>query len=326
MWATAAAAQSRLAVLEFHMAGADPCARPETAETCKTLGAMADAARGGALAGLQDGGAREITVMTSESLEVLLEDMGKGAMCVNGECEVQIARSVGADLVVSGQVVILEATHIVTLKLHETARGSLLDTRHLEAKGQIDALRALRQAASELVVHGLGLTVEQPGVSAYAATTGAPAASGRPRRERWTKPKPVVPRDPRTGFTLALRGDALVTAKGGASSAGLGYSGRRASFLVSGTYTAARLGGAAARLALHPFASKRLRPFVSVEGSALFGDELLVAATGSLGLEIALARKIGLTVEAPVTYLVKAPAGQDPLIFAFGAVGFVYRP
>jgi len=57
--------------------------------------------------------------MTRENMMVLLKDMGKKD-CSEGDCEVETARNIGADFVVSGSVVRIDAAFVVTLKLHET--------------------------------------------------------------------------------------------------------------------------------------------------------------------------------------------------------------
>lgn len=48
---------------------------------------------------------RGYAVMTRESMAMILKDMGLDAQCQEGECEVETARNIGADLVVSGELV-----------------------------------------------------------------------------------------------------------------------------------------------------------------------------------------------------------------------------
>jgi len=77
------------------------------------LDAFADAVRSGAVEGLAGSG---VQVMTRENMLVLLKEMGKKE-CTEGDCEVETARNIGADFVVSGSVVRTAATLVVALKL-----------------------------------------------------------------------------------------------------------------------------------------------------------------------------------------------------------------
>jgi formylglycine-generating enzyme required for sulfatase activity len=132
----------RLAVLEFK------------GESIKgeVLDTFADAVRGGAVEALAG---RRVQVMTRENMMVLLKDMGKKD-CSEGDCEVETARNIGADFVVSGSVVRIDAAFVVTLKLHETKGGSLLATDQIEAKSQIELLRQLREKGRNLVANNVG--------------------------------------------------------------------------------------------------------------------------------------------------------------------------
>ena len=132
----------RLSVLEFK------------GESIKgeVLDTFADAVRGGAVEALAG---RRVQVMTRENMMVLLKDMGKKD-CSEGDCEVETARNIGADFVVSGSVVRIDAAFVVTLKLHETKGGSLLATDQIEAKSQIELLRQLREKGRNLVANNVG--------------------------------------------------------------------------------------------------------------------------------------------------------------------------
>jgi hypothetical protein len=134
--ASGAQRERRLAVLEF----GGPL---ETA----VLAAMSDEARSAALEAVR---AHRVTVMTRESMQVVLAEMGRSAQCVEGECEVETARNIGADLVVTGTVLRLDGVHVLTLKLHETARGTLLATASARGKTGLETLDAVRPAAAAL--------------------------------------------------------------------------------------------------------------------------------------------------------------------------------
>jgi hypothetical protein len=136
-WVTALGGkpESRLAVLEFG-GGLEPAA----------LTALSDRTRAAALEAVRAGGC---AVMTRESMAMILKDMGR--KCVDeGDCEVETARNVGADLVVSGQVLKVEGNYLVTLKLHETAKGNLLSTTEARGATESQLLDAVRPAAESL--------------------------------------------------------------------------------------------------------------------------------------------------------------------------------
>ena len=132
----------RLAVLEFS----------GKALEADALGAFADAVRGGAIDGLAG---RDIKVMTRENMMVLLREMGKSE-CVEGDCEVETARNIGAQFVISGSVVHIEGAYVVGLKLHETQQGDLLASETIQAKTQLQALSQLRQLGKEMVARITG--------------------------------------------------------------------------------------------------------------------------------------------------------------------------
>ena len=67
-----------------------------------------------------------VQVMTRENMEVMLTDMGLDASCVaEGACEVETARNLGVDYVVSGSLTAMGDVLVGSLKLHETATGRL---------------------------------------------------------------------------------------------------------------------------------------------------------------------------------------------------------
>jgi hypothetical protein len=127
----------RLAVLEFQSRNLNE----------DVLMALSDNVRGGALQGIAGSG---MSIMTRENMLVLLKDMGRDA-CSEGDCEVETARNIGADYVVSGKVVVVEGIYVVTLKLHETKNGSLIGTEVVEGKSQVDVLHLLREHGRQLM-------------------------------------------------------------------------------------------------------------------------------------------------------------------------------
>jgi len=148
----------RLAVLEFSGRSLE----------ADVLGAFSDAVRGGAVDGLSAG---DIKVMTRENMMTLLRDMGKSE-CSEGDCEVETARNIGADFVISGSVVRVEDSYVVVLKLHETHQGTLLASETVQAKTQIEALSQLGRIGEKMVAkEGLKRT-EAPRVLLDASRRG----------------------------------------------------------------------------------------------------------------------------------------------------------
>ena len=127
---------TRIAVLEFR--------GPMQTDLLATF---ADEARGAALDALRGSGA---TVMTRESTVLILKDMGRDSTCVEGECEVETARNIGADFVITGEVIHVMDTYIATIKLHETGGGSLLGTERVQAPDPLALLEMIRPASTRL--------------------------------------------------------------------------------------------------------------------------------------------------------------------------------
>jgi len=132
----------RLAVLEFQGKNLDP----------DILMTFSDAVRGGALQGLDPYG---VVVMTRENIQVRLRDMGKQE-CGEGDCEIETARNMGADYVITGKVVRMEQLYVVVLKLHETQIGSLLGTGTVDGASQVELMRSLRERGRQLTSAAFG--------------------------------------------------------------------------------------------------------------------------------------------------------------------------
>ena len=132
-----------LVVLEFQSRDLD----------ADTLMAFADETRGGALEGLKGQG---VEILSRDNLAVILRRMGNQE-CAEGDCEVETARNIGADYVISGRVARIEDSLVVTLKLHETKIGSLLSSETVEGTTKVGVLRYLREHGRSLVTSAFGL-------------------------------------------------------------------------------------------------------------------------------------------------------------------------
>jgi TolB-like protein len=85
----------------------------------------------------------QFLVMTRENMAMIAKDMGLNLECVEGACEVETGRNIGADYVVSGSVVKMGRTLICTIKVHETRDGSLLGAGETRGSDPINILDAI---------------------------------------------------------------------------------------------------------------------------------------------------------------------------------------
>jgi hypothetical protein len=72
-------------------------------------------------------------VISRENMLVLLQAQGKQIADCEGECEVETGRKIGADLVVSGEILRVGESLKASLRLHETQSGTLLSAATVAA-------------------------------------------------------------------------------------------------------------------------------------------------------------------------------------------------
>ncbi len=138
---------------------------------------LADSIRGAVIRVLSG----QMQVMTRENMEVMLSDMGLDASCVaEGACEVETARNLGVDYVVSGSVTPMSGTLVLSLKLHATASGELMGTelvRGADAMALLDGLgeptTSLVQPLAKPVEPARPETVEKPALSTVQGSSAA---------------------------------------------------------------------------------------------------------------------------------------------------------
>jgi len=70
--------------------------------------------------------APSVRVMTRENVIVLLQSQGKTLEDCEGECEIDTGRRLGADYVVSGEILRIGSSYKLDLRLHETRDGQLV--------------------------------------------------------------------------------------------------------------------------------------------------------------------------------------------------------
>lgn len=137
----------KLAVLEFYGVGVDKA----------YLELLTDSARGGAL---DVGRGEGIEIYTQENMLMMLSDMGKSAECMEGSCEVEIARNISADYVVSGKVTKRGSTIILQMKFHESRGGTLLATEELTDTDELALQQSVKPKTGSMIRKGLSLSMD----------------------------------------------------------------------------------------------------------------------------------------------------------------------
>src|SRR2546428_4211030 len=106
-------------------------------------------------------------VISRENMLVLLQAQGKQLADCEGECEVETGRRIGADLVVSGEILRVGESLKASLRLHETRSGTL-----------VAAATAAGSTAEELDSR-LGSAVRQLVAPLQRPSSASPARSSR---------------------------------------------------------------------------------------------------------------------------------------------------
>ena len=140
-------ATKRLAVLEFRGVGVEDAVLMILSDAVRT--GVLDVTQGKKIAG------DDLVVMTRENTMDMLNQMGKSAEDCQGECEVELARNIGADFVISGEVAKLDELYVFTIKLHETDRGVLLASQILKETGMSALIDGAQRNAVTISKKGL---------------------------------------------------------------------------------------------------------------------------------------------------------------------------
>ncbi len=139
----------RIAVLDLSSSHVD----------AEVLTQLADDVRSGALLAVKnrtlDG--EKITLMTRENMMDVLQSMGKDASCVEGSCEVEIGRNISADFVITGQLLNVNGTYVLSLKVHETENGNLLAADKINSEDMIEMMADAVMLGSRITRQALGL-------------------------------------------------------------------------------------------------------------------------------------------------------------------------
>ena len=154
----------RVAVLEFRGVGVDQA----------VLLKLSDQARSAGLSVLSK---EEYLMMTRENMREILSDMGKNADCMEGKCEVETGRNIGADIIVTGDILQMGKIYVLTLKLYETDRGVLLSTQEVEDPDLFNLKNKTHDQSIVLFQEGLGL---KPSKSSIGSTGSRSAGANTP--------------------------------------------------------------------------------------------------------------------------------------------------
>jgi hypothetical protein len=92
-----------------------------------------------------------VDVMTEENLVALLQATGKDLASCEGECEVDTGRRIGADALVSGELLKLGDDYRLTLHLYDTRTGRLLGAQLASGKTIDEMDQASQEAAAALL-------------------------------------------------------------------------------------------------------------------------------------------------------------------------------
>ena len=132
-----------------------------------------------------------LRMMTRENMLVMLGAQGKKLEDCEGECEVETARRLGADLVISGEVLRFGGGLRLSLRLHRVSTGELLNGAQANGRGADELEGGVRATVSTL------LEPLQPRDGA--PRTARSRAGVEPASAEWAA---------RGGFSLLLAGEA----------------------------------------------------------------------------------------------------------------------
>lgn len=118
-----------------------------------SMALLSDKVRAGVLEATEG---RQVVVMSRENMAVLAKDMGLELDCIEGACEVETGRNIGADYVVSGSLSQLGGFWVCTVKFHKTDTGALLATQDARAVDELALLDAVAPMVAGLSKKALG--------------------------------------------------------------------------------------------------------------------------------------------------------------------------
>src|SRR5207237_5873970 len=127
----------------------------------------------------------DVKVITRENMLVLLQASGKDLANCEGECEVETGRRIGADLVVSGEILRVGESLKASLRLHETRSGMLVAAATAAGSTAEELDSRLASAVRQLVA-----PLQRPASASPARSSGRGAASFDSRGFAASQPSP----------------------------------------------------------------------------------------------------------------------------------------
>jgi Protein of unknown function (DUF1566)/PEGA domain len=108
------------------------------------------------------------TIMTSENIEELLPPDMDLAKCTDAKCEVEMGRMIGAEYLITGEIIRFAGDLRINLKVHNSRTGSFVGGRNCEATEIRSLENKLKGSAQQL----FALVITHAGVSAPARAGG----------------------------------------------------------------------------------------------------------------------------------------------------------
>jgi hypothetical protein len=99
---------------------------------------------------------QNFVVMSRENMSIMLKDMGKDLSCLEGECEVETGRNIGAAYVLSGTVLKMDGSWVCSLKVHAVDTGALVAADKVVARKALELSDDVRVLATRLMRDALG--------------------------------------------------------------------------------------------------------------------------------------------------------------------------
>ena len=137
-----ASASQLVAVLEFGGAGVHDA----------VLLKLSDSARVAARKALST----DYGLLTRENMVQILQDNEVDPSCIEGTCEVETGRNIGAEWIITGDVATLEGKYFLTLKLYQTETGQLMSATETTADTVVQLIDALAPTTQQLIVDWQG--------------------------------------------------------------------------------------------------------------------------------------------------------------------------
>jgi len=133
----------------------------------QALRSITDSAREGALDMLPPS---KFTLMTQESTQVILEDMGIDIGCVEGQCEVDTLRNIQADYGVTGTVNQVAGQYELVMRLYESDSAALLASETKRYDQISEMLNDSKRTAKILIASGVPSAGLESGFTVSAVT------------------------------------------------------------------------------------------------------------------------------------------------------------